>query len=87
LCQAEPGFIQISLSRCSLTSDSVARAIVRSLRLASGDVVILAGDARHFFHGIGRIMPGTSRLPDAFPETLQTMGIRRINLTLRRVTK
>lgn len=58
----------------------------RSFRLASGDIVILAGAARHFFHGIDRIVPGTSRLPDAFPETLRAMGIRRINLTLRRVT-
>jgi alkylated DNA repair protein (DNA oxidative demethylase) len=58
----------------------------RSFRLASGDIVILAGDARHFFHGIDRIMPGTSRLPDKFPESLRAMGIRRINLTLRRVT-
>jgi hypothetical protein len=31
-------------------------------------------------------MPGTSRLPDEFPEALRAMGIRRINLTLRRVT-
>lgn len=59
----------------------------RSVCLASGDVVILAGDARHFFHGIDRVMPGTSRLPDKFPESLRTMGVRRINLTLRRVTK
>ena len=58
----------------------------RSFRLASGDIVILAGDARHFFHGIDRLMQGTSRMPDAFPEPLQAMGIRRINLTLRRVT-
>ena len=58
----------------------------RSVRLASGDIVILAGDARHFFHGIDRVMPGTSRLPERFPGALQAMGIRRINLTLRRVT-
>ena len=58
----------------------------RSFRLASGDIVILAGEARHFFHGIDRIMPGTSRLPDLFPEALRAIGIRRINLTLRRVT-
>lgn len=58
----------------------------RSFRLASGDVAILAGEARHFFHGIDRLMPGTSRLPDMFPEPLRAMGIRRINLTLRRVT-
>jgi alkylated DNA repair protein (DNA oxidative demethylase) len=58
----------------------------RSLRLASGDVVILAGAARHFFHGIDRVIANTSRLPDEFPEPLRALGTRRINLTLRRVT-
>ncbi|MEX0807635.1 MAG: alpha-ketoglutarate-dependent dioxygenase AlkB [Dongiaceae bacterium] len=58
----------------------------RSLRLSSGDVVILAGAARHFFHGIDRVIANTSRLPDEFPEPLRAIGIRRINLTLRRVT-
>lgn len=50
----------------------------RSLRLHSGDVVLLGGAARQAFHGIDRILPGTSRL-------LPRGG--RINLTLRRVTK
>jgi alkylated DNA repair protein (DNA oxidative demethylase) len=50
----------------------------RSLRLASGDGLVLAGDARLAFHGIDRIMPGTSALlPDG----------GRINFTLRRVTR
>ncbi len=48
-----------------------------SVRLASGDVAILGGDARRAFHGVDRILPGTSRL-------LPKGG--RINLTLRRVT-
>ena len=50
----------------------------RSLRLASGDVVLLAGEARRAFHGVDRIIPATSRL---LPEG------GRINLTLRRVTR
>jgi alkylated DNA repair protein (DNA oxidative demethylase) len=50
----------------------------RSVRLASGDAVVLAGDSRLAFHGVDRIMPGTSSL-------LPHGG--RINLTLRRVTK
>jgi alkylated DNA repair protein (DNA oxidative demethylase) len=50
----------------------------RSLRLASGDGLVLAGAARLSFHGIDRIMPGTS--------TLLAEG-GRINLTLRRVTR
>jgi alkylated DNA repair protein (DNA oxidative demethylase) len=58
----------------------------RSMRLASGDVAILAGAARHCFHGIDRVIANTSRLPDAFPPMLRQAGIRRINLTLRRVT-
>jgi alkylated DNA repair protein (DNA oxidative demethylase) len=49
----------------------------QSFRLASGDAVVLAGHARLAFHGIDRILPGTS--------TLVAEG-GRINLTLRRVT-
>jgi alkylated DNA repair protein (DNA oxidative demethylase) len=49
----------------------------QSFRLASGDAVVLGGDARLAFHGVDRIMPGTS--------TLIVEG-GRINLTLRRVT-
>ncbi|MCC6887158.1 MAG: alpha-ketoglutarate-dependent dioxygenase AlkB [Hyphomicrobiales bacterium] len=50
----------------------------RSLRLASGDAVVLAGAARLAFHGVDRIIPGTS--------TLAADG-GRINLTMRRVTR
>ena len=50
----------------------------RSFRLASGDAVVLGGEARLAFHGVDRIMPGTSTL---VPEG------GRINLTLRRVRK
>lgn len=46
--------------------------------LKSGDVVVLDGEDRLAFHGIDRILPGTSDL-------LAEGG--RINLTLRRVTK
>ena len=49
-----------------------------SLRLSSGDALVLGGDARLAFHGVDRIYPGTSRL-------LSEGG--RINLTLRRVTR
>ncbi len=48
-----------------------------SLRLISGDVVMLGGKARLCFHGVDRIYFGTSTL-------LKSGG--RINLTLRRVT-
>ncbi len=47
------------------------------LRLRSGDVVILGGAARLAYHGLDRIVPGTSEL-------VPWGG--RINLTLRRVT-
>jgi DNA oxidative demethylase len=50
----------------------------RSMRLRSGDLVILGGAARLAFHGVDRIYPGTSSL-------LPQDG--RINLTLRRVTR
>ncbi len=48
-----------------------------SVRLASGDAVVLGGKGRLAFHGIDRILPGTSTL---LPEG------GRINLTLRRVS-
>lgn len=46
--------------------------------LKSGDVIVLGGEDRLAFHGVDRIMPGTSDL-------LAEGG--RFNLTLRRVTK
>jgi alkylated DNA repair protein (DNA oxidative demethylase) len=49
-----------------------------AFELKSGDVVVLGGEDRLAFHGIDRILPGTSDL-------LAEGG--RINLTLRRVTK
>ena len=49
-----------------------------SLRLNSGDIVLLAGRSRLAYHGVDRIYPGTSTL-------LKNGG--RINLTLRRVTR
>ena len=48
-----------------------------SVRLASGDAVVLGGEGRLAFHGVDRILPATSTL---LPEG------GRINLTLRRVS-
>jgi alkylated DNA repair protein (DNA oxidative demethylase) len=50
----------------------------RKFELTSGDVFVLGGAERLAFHGIDRILPGTSEL-------LAEGG--RFNLTLRRVTK
>lgn len=50
----------------------------RRLKLHSGDAVVLGGPARLVFHGVDRILSGSSRL-------LPSGG--RINLTLRRVTR
>lgn len=54
------------------------KAPTRSLRLNSGDVCVLGGPARMAFHGIDRVLDGSSRL---------IPGGGRINLTLRRVTR
>ncbi|MGH7022709.1 MAG: alpha-ketoglutarate-dependent dioxygenase AlkB [Caulobacteraceae bacterium] len=51
------------------------RAPTRSMRLSSGDVCVLAGEARLAFHGIDRVLGGSSTL---------VPGGGRINLTLRR---
>lgn len=47
----------------------------RSLKLSSGDVCLLGGEARLAFHGVDRLLSGSSRL---------IPGGGRINLTLRR---
>jgi alkylated DNA repair protein (DNA oxidative demethylase) len=49
-----------------------------TLKLSSGDVLVMGGEARLCYHGIDRVLTGTSTL-------LKDGG--RINLTLRRVTK
>ena len=54
------------------------RGPTRTVRLASGDALVLAGENRLAFHGVDRIIAGTSSL-------LPQGG--RINLTLRRVTR
>ena len=50
----------------------------RTIELKSGDVVVLGGEDRLAYHGIDRILQGTSDL---------ILEGGRINLTLRRVTK
>ncbi len=60
------------------------RGPTRSMRLSSGDVVVLAGADRLAFHGIDRVLSGSSRLLDAFTDQFPEGG--RVNLTLRRVT-
>jgi alkylated DNA repair protein (DNA oxidative demethylase) len=50
----------------------------RSVRLQSGDALVLGGPSRLVFHGIDRLIASTSTL---LPEG------GRINLTLRRVTR
>ncbi|MGE5765990.1 MAG: alpha-ketoglutarate-dependent dioxygenase AlkB family protein [Bacteroidota bacterium] len=54
------------------------RGSTTSLRLQSGDVVVLGGAARLAYHGIDRVLGGSSRL---------VPGGGRINVTLRRVTR
>jgi DNA oxidative demethylase len=49
-----------------------------TIKLSSGDVLVLGGPSRLCFHGVDRVLSGTSTL-------LKDGG--RINLTLRRVTR
>ncbi len=76
----EAPVISLSLGDCCLfrIGGLQRNATTRSIRLSSGDVLVLGGDARLAFHGVDRIYPGTSSL---LPEG------GRINLTLRRVTR
>ena len=49
----------------------------RSVRLRSGDAIVFGGPARLIYHGVDRLMPGSS---DLLPQG------GRFNLTLRKVT-
>jgi len=59
------------------------RSATRALKLHSGDVMILGGAARRAYHGIDRVLGGSSRLLEraGWPDG------GRLNLTLRRVTR
>ena len=72
--------VSLSLgSSCLFRFGGIARGgKTIGLELASGDALVLAGPARLAYHGVTRIIPGTSSL-------LPAHG--RINLTLRRVTR
>jgi alkylated DNA repair protein (DNA oxidative demethylase) len=72
--------VSLSLGQTCLfrLGGTTRRDPTRSFRLASGDALVLGGHSRLAFHGVDRIIPGTSTLlPDD----------SRINLTLRRVNK
>lgn len=53
------------------------RGSTRSVKLPSGAVVVMGGPARFHYHGVDRILPGSSGL---------LTGGGRLNVTLRRVT-
>ncbi|MEJ0022722.1 MAG: alpha-ketoglutarate-dependent dioxygenase AlkB [Alphaproteobacteria bacterium] len=71
--------ISVSLGDSALfrVGGAARKGPTQTVTLRSGDVIVLAGAARHFYHGVDRIIPGSSKL---------IPGGGRINLTLRRVT-
>jgi alkylated DNA repair protein (DNA oxidative demethylase) len=81
----EAPVLSLSLGNsCAFRFGETTRAgKTRTLELASGDAMLLQGNARLIYHGVARILPGTSPLA---PAELLPEGSR-INLTLRRVTR
>lgn len=63
---------------------STRKGPTTSLRLASGDAMVLEGATRLAFHGVDRILGGSSRLLASYPELFPEGG--RINITMRRVS-
>ena len=72
--------VSISLGDAAIfrIGGTTRKGTTQSVRLSSGDVCVLGGNSRLAFHGIDRVLAGSSRL---------IPGGGRINLTLRRVTK
>jgi alkylated DNA repair protein (DNA oxidative demethylase) len=58
--------------------ETTRKGATRNVKLCSGDVLAIGGAARLAFHGVDRVIDGSSTL---------VPGGGRINLTLRRVTK
>lgn len=75
---ADAPVVSVSLGDDALFrfAGTTRKSPTQSVTLCSGDVLVFGGPARRMFHGIDRIVPGSSRL---LPEG------GRINLTLRRV--
>lgn len=69
--------ISVSLGDSAFFRLGGSRTGTSRMKLNSGDVLMFGGPARLMYHGIDRILPGTSTL---------VPGGGRINLTLRRVT-
>ncbi len=80
--EADPRFPVLSISLGDTAVFRIGgtsrRDPTRSLKLSSGDVCRLSGPARLAFHGVDRILPGSSGL---------VPGGGRINITLRRARK
>jgi alkylated DNA repair protein (DNA oxidative demethylase) len=77
--EADPRFPVLSISLGDTAvfriGGTARKDPTRSLRLSSGDVCRLSGPARLAFHGVDRILPGSSSL---------VPGGGRVNITLRR---
>jgi alkylated DNA repair protein (DNA oxidative demethylase) len=77
--EADPRFPVLSISLGDIAVFRIGgtsrKDPTRSLKLSSGDVCRLSGPARLAFHGVDRILPGSSSL---------VPGGGRINITLRR---
>ena len=75
---AEAPVVSVSLGDEALFrfGGTMRKGATQSVKLSSGDVLVFGGPARRMFHGVDRIVPGSSQL-------VRSGG--RINLTLRRV--
>jgi alkylated DNA repair protein (DNA oxidative demethylase) len=77
--EADPRFPVLSISLGDTAvfriGGTARKDPTRSLKLSSGDVCRLSGPARLAFHGVDRILPGSSSL---------VPGGGRVNITLRR---
>ena len=75
---AEAPVVSVSLGDDALFrfGGTTRKGATQSIKLGSGDVLVFGGPARLMFHGVDRIVAGSSQL---------VPGGGRINLTLRRV--
>lgn len=81
--QSNAPVISISLGDTCLfiKGGKLKNSTKESIKLESGDVLIMGGEHRYYYHGVKKILVGTT------PKELQMKTEGRINITIRQVNK
>ena len=83
----EPPLISMSfgLDGIFLLGGETRDDVVHAIRVRSGDISVLSGKSRMYFHGIPRILGGTNQVEYSDPDIHEFLSTTRINANIRQV--